>query len=176
MLIFTSLDKNFSQFNSVRTLNPEPGIDQFRFNFRIKHSWPSRPPRRMKMMRRSRDERLRKAANCLSRLRGLRPDPMSMHLGRHCLQAAPKLIIWRRDRSGLRARWRRVSAVFQNRSSGRRCPPFFVLHSIFVLNNGLNVPLLPPGARPWEPGGLRRPFGLDPSGQNPPQDLTSCRR
>jgi hypothetical protein len=33
-------------------------------------------PRGMKMMRRSPDERLRTAADCLSRLRALRADPM----------------------------------------------------------------------------------------------------
>jgi hypothetical protein len=56
--------------------------------------------------------------------------------------------------------------------SGYGCDP----NSIFVLNNGLNVPWLPPGSRPWEPGGLRRPFDLDPGGQGPPQDLTGFRQ
>jgi len=79
----------------------------------------------MKTMRRSPDKRLRKAADCLSRLLGFRPDPMPMPLESHDLQAASKFIIWRRNWSGLRARSRRVSAVFGNRSSGRRCPPLF---------------------------------------------------
>ena len=39
----------------------------------------------MKMTRRSPDERLRKAADCLSRLRGLRPDPMIILHGRYDL-------------------------------------------------------------------------------------------
>ena len=43
----------------------------------------------MKMMRRSPDERLRSAADCLSRLRGLGPDPMPMPVGRHDFQAVP---------------------------------------------------------------------------------------
>ena len=58
--------------------------------FLAKHAWPFEPPQCMKMMRRSPDERLcplsrfsqlspeerlRIAADCLSRLRGQRPDP-----------------------------------------------------------------------------------------------------
>ena len=42
----------------------------------------------MKTTRRRPDERLRTAADCLSRLRGLGPDPMPMPLDRHDLKAA----------------------------------------------------------------------------------------
>ena len=40
-------------------------------------------PRCMKTMRRSPDERLRTAADCLSRLRGLRSDPKPIPHERH---------------------------------------------------------------------------------------------
>jgi hypothetical protein len=49
-----------------------------------KHSWPW-ATRCVKMTRRSPDERLRTAADCLSRQRGLRPDPMPMPHERHNL-------------------------------------------------------------------------------------------
>ena len=75
------------------------------------------------MTRRSPDDRLRTAADCLSRIRGLRPDPMPVVLGWHDLPAASELITRRRDWSGLS--WRRVSAAFRNCSSGRSCPPLF---------------------------------------------------
>ena len=58
-----------------------------------KRSWPFRPPRCIKMMRRSPDERLRTAADCLSRLRGLRPDPMSMPHGSHKIGDKPEPLV-----------------------------------------------------------------------------------
>jgi hypothetical protein len=58
-----------------------------------KHSWPRWPSRCMKMMRRSADERLRTAADCLSRLRGLRPDPMSILRERYNIGDKPEALI-----------------------------------------------------------------------------------
>jgi hypothetical protein len=55
---------------------------------------------------------------------------------------------------------------------GYGCDP----NSIFVPNNGLNVPWLPQGPRPWETSGLRLPLDLDSGGQGAPQDLNCFRQ
>jgi hypothetical protein len=52
----------------------------------------------MKMTHRSPDERLRKAADCLRRLRGFGPDPMPMPHGRHKLGYNSKALF--EDRPG----------------------------------------------------------------------------
>jgi hypothetical protein len=92
------------------------------------------PLRCMKMTRRSPDERLRTAADCLSRLRDLRPDPMPMPFERHHLQVVYELITLRRDRSGLRARCGEFQPSFETVHPGGGAHLFSVLHSIFVLN------------------------------------------
>ena len=56
-----------------------------------KQSWPFEPSRCMKMTRRSPDEQLRTAADCLRRLRGLRPDPMSIPRERHNIGDKPRV-------------------------------------------------------------------------------------
>ena len=61
------------------------------------------------------EERLRIAADCLSRLRGLRPDPMPIPHGSHNHGEPSTPLIYIRDWSGLRARWGRVSAATRNR-------------------------------------------------------------
>jgi hypothetical protein len=78
----------------------------------------------MKMTRRSPDERLRPAADCLSRLRGLGPDLVPKPRRKHGLQVCTETIFKCRAGSGLRARWRRVSAATRNRLSGRRRLPY----------------------------------------------------
>jgi len=85
----------------------------------------------MKMQRRSLDERLRTAADCMNRLRGLRPDPRSMPHARHYIGDKFEPLVYRRAWSGLRARWRWVSAAFRNRLCGRRHTPF--IRIIFYL-------------------------------------------
>ena len=57
--------------------------------FNVKHSWPYGPPWCTKMTRRSPDERLRAAADCLSRLRDLGPDSMPIPHERHNLGDKP---------------------------------------------------------------------------------------
>jgi len=79
----------------------------------------------MKMLRRSPDERLRKAADCLSRLRGLRPDPMQIQHEGNTFGNKTDFLILRRAWSGLRTRWRRVSAAIRNHLPGWRRPPYF---------------------------------------------------
>ena len=88
-----------------------------------KHSWPFEPPPCMKKTRRSLDDRLRKAADCLSR--GVLDRTQCRYLWKAQSRSKSKPFIRRRAWSGLRARWRRVSAVFRNRLSGRRRPPYF---------------------------------------------------
>jgi len=78
----------------------------------------------MKMTRRSPDERLRPAADCLSRLRGLGPDLVPKPRRKHGLQVCTETIFKCRAGSGLRACWRRVSAATRNRLSGRRRLPY----------------------------------------------------
>ncbi len=78
----------------------------------------------MKMTRRSPDERLRPAADCLSRIRGLGPDLLPKPRGKHGLQVCTETIFKCRAGSGLRARWRRVSDANRNRLSGRRRLPY----------------------------------------------------
>jgi hypothetical protein len=76
-------------------------------------------------MRRSLDERLRTAADCLSRfVWGLGPDPMPMQHERNTIGDKPFLLIGRWARSRLRTCWRRVSVAIRNRLSGRRCTPY----------------------------------------------------
>jgi hypothetical protein len=81
----------------------------------IYQSWPW-PPQCIKMTRRSPDERLRKAADCLGRLRGLRPDLLPMPPGSCDLHLNPNSLFEGRTGPGIEP----VGGEFQ--------PSFAIVH------------------------------------------------
>ena len=81
----------------------------------------------MKMTRWSPDERLRTVADCLSRLRDLGPDPItSAEWTAHPPRFIHPFFI-HGPGPVLGSRWWRVSAVFRNRSCGRRRPLYYTI-------------------------------------------------
>jgi hypothetical protein len=82
----------------------------------------------MKKMRRSPDERLRTAADCLSRLRGLSPDPMSIPREKHSIGTNPNLLFEDGPGPGLEPVGGEFQPSFETGYAGGDA------HLIFVLN------------------------------------------
>jgi hypothetical protein len=114
-------------FDKVGYAEAVVSVESVKSVLSVRHLWPFGSPQCMKMIRRSPDERLRTAADCLSRLRSLGPDPMPIQHERNTFGDKPDTLILRRAWSGLRTRWRRVSAAIRNRLSGRGRPPCSVV-------------------------------------------------
>jgi len=121
-----------------RVLSFEFQISNFyfrvRFYFRIRRTWSFGPPRCGKNDAPEPGWAVENSGWLSESPTGSRTGPYADTAWKeHLWGQKPDILILRRAGSGLRTRWRRVSAAIRNRLSGRRRPPFTVLHSILVV-------------------------------------------